>query len=44
MNKYLKLRKLNEQKRETIVQFKNLREERKMEEVNLLNLQRNRSN
>jgi hypothetical protein len=44
MNKYLKLRKLNEQKRETIVQFKTLREERKIEELHLLNFQRDRGN
>jgi hypothetical protein len=30
MNKYLKLRKLNEEKKEGIAKFKNLKEERKM--------------
>lgn len=31
MNKYMKLRKLNEEKKELIVQYKNLKEAKKIE-------------
>ncbi len=43
MNKYMKWKKLGEEKRELIVAYKNLKEERKIEELKLLNLERRES-
>jgi hypothetical protein len=40
MNKYMKLRKLNDEKKDLIVQYKNLKEVKKMEELKALNLER----
>jgi len=40
MNKYMKWKKLTEEKKELIVTYKNIKEEKKMAELKLLNLEK----
>ena len=39
MNKYIKFKKLNEEKKELIAEYRNLKDEKKIEELKLLKLQ-----
>ena len=43
MNKYMKYRKLTEEKKELIIEYKNLKEARKIQELKGLELERNQS-
>ena len=41
MNKYIKFKKLTEEKKELIAEYRNFKDEKKIEELKLLKLQQN---